>query len=95
MEVFVTIHNAGTKIKTDVNTNNSLMKVYVIKYLFGIQVIVNIVLFLILFTIVIKELIVKEIFLRQQLLDTMYCTYKWDKSKEQTLKIKNIIFLTT
>ena len=35
-------NNVGTKINTDVNTKNWLIKVYAIKDLFGIQVIANV-----------------------------------------------------
>ena len=41
MQVFVTINNVGTKINADVNAKNWLVKVYVMKDLFGIQVIAN------------------------------------------------------
>ena len=42
MQVFVTISKVGMNINADVNTNNLLAKEYVIKDLFGIQLIVNI-----------------------------------------------------
>ena len=42
MQVFVTISKVGMNINADVNTNNLLTKEYVIKDLFGIQLIVNI-----------------------------------------------------
>ena len=42
MQVFVTISNVGTKINANVNAKNGLIKVYVIKDLFGIQVIANV-----------------------------------------------------
>ena len=40
--VFVTINKEGMKINADVNVKNWLAKEYVIKDLFGIQVIVNV-----------------------------------------------------
>ena len=42
MQVFVTISNAGMKINVGVNAKNWLIKMYVIKDLFGIQVIANV-----------------------------------------------------
>ena len=42
MQVFVIINNVGIKINDDVNVKNYLTKEYVIKYLFGILVIVNV-----------------------------------------------------
>ena len=42
MELFEIINNAGLKINADVNVKNYLIKVYVIKDLFGIQVIVSV-----------------------------------------------------
>ena len=42
MQVSATINNVGTKINTDVNAKNLLIKVYPIKDLFGIQVIANV-----------------------------------------------------
>ena len=41
MELFVIVNNDGMKINVDVNVNNLLIKEYVTKDLFGIQVIVN------------------------------------------------------
>ena len=41
MQVFVTISNVETKINADVNANNWLTKVYAMKDLFGILVIVS------------------------------------------------------
>ena len=40
MQVFVTVNKNGTMINADVNAKNSFTKVYVIKDLFGILVIV-------------------------------------------------------
>ena len=42
MQVFVIISKGGMKINADVNAKNSLIKVYVIKDLFGILVIVSV-----------------------------------------------------
>ena len=42
MQVFVITNKGGTKINAGVNANNQLRKVYVIKDLFGIQVIVSV-----------------------------------------------------
>ena len=42
MAVFVTINNAGMMVNTGVNAKNSLIKVYVIRDLFGIPVIANV-----------------------------------------------------
>ena len=42
MQVFVITNNVGIKINDDVNVKNYLTKEYVIKYLFGILVIVNV-----------------------------------------------------
>ena len=42
MRVFVTINNAGMKINVVVNVKDWLIKVYVIKDLFGVLVIVNV-----------------------------------------------------
>ena len=39
--MFVTTHNAGMKINVGVNEKNLLIKVYMIKGLFGIAVIVS------------------------------------------------------
>ena len=41
IQVFVIINNVGKKINVDVNVKNQLIKVYKIKDLFGILVIVN------------------------------------------------------
>ena len=41
MQLFVIISNAGIEINEDVNVKNRLIKVYLIKDLFGIQVIVS------------------------------------------------------
>ena len=43
MQVFVMINNVGIMINADVNEKNSLAKEYVIKDLFGVQVIVNLI----------------------------------------------------
>ena len=43
MQVIVIINNVGIMINADVNANNELTKEYVIKDLFGIQVIVNVI----------------------------------------------------
>ena len=42
MQVFVTINKGGMKINADVKAKNLLIKVYAVKDLFGIQVIVNV-----------------------------------------------------
>ena len=42
MQVFVTINKGGMKINPDVKAKNLLTKVYAVKDLFGIQVIVNV-----------------------------------------------------
>ena len=42
MQLFVIISNAGIEINVDVNVKNRLIKVYVIKDLFGFQVIVSV-----------------------------------------------------
>ena len=42
MQVFVIINNVGIMINADANAKNWLTKGYVIKNLFGIQVIVNV-----------------------------------------------------
>ena len=42
MKLFVTINKDGMKKNVDVNVKNELIKDYVIKDLFGIQVIVNV-----------------------------------------------------
>ena len=42
MQLLVTINNVETKINADVNAKNLLIKVYVIKDLFGIQVTTNV-----------------------------------------------------
>ena len=42
MQVFVIINNVGIMINADANAKNWLTKEYVIKDLFGIQVIVNV-----------------------------------------------------
>ena len=42
MQAFVIINNAGMKINADVNVKNWLIKVVVIKDLFGIHVTVNV-----------------------------------------------------
>ena len=42
MQVFVIINNVGIKVNDDMNVKNYLTKEYVIKYLFGILVIVNV-----------------------------------------------------
>ena len=42
MQVFITINNAGMKTNAGVNVKNWLIKVYGIKDLFGILVIVNV-----------------------------------------------------
>ena len=41
MQVFVIINNVGIMINANVNATNLLTKEYMIKYLFGIQVIWN------------------------------------------------------
>ena len=43
MQVFVIINNVGIMINADVDAKNWLTKEYVIKDLFGIQVIVNVI----------------------------------------------------
>ena len=42
MQLFVMINNFGIKINADVNVKNELIKVYVIKDMLGILVIVNV-----------------------------------------------------
>ena len=42
MQVFVTINKGGMKVNADVKAKNLLIKVYAVKDLFGIQVIVNV-----------------------------------------------------
>ena len=42
MTVFVIINNVGIKVNADVNVKNLLIKVHVIKYLFGILLIGNV-----------------------------------------------------
>ena len=42
MQVFVIINNFGIMINANVNAKNWLAKEYMIKHLFGIQVIVNV-----------------------------------------------------
>ena len=62
MQVFVIVNKGGMKINADVNAKNKLLKVYVIKDLFGILLIVsvNVINYVILESIQITKIVIVE-----------------------------------